>query len=108
MKLMKNMNVVELAISDLVELLTTVSFRIMGFQFVVLTFYYLILLKFDRSYWVDSNVTDSYRNHATQVYLTEITFHAVTAVVMFMLSGPLARLICRGLFGISNKNIAPN
>jgi hypothetical protein len=108
MKDMKDMNLNELSTSRLIELLATVSFRIMAFQFALLTFFYLFLFVLDRNYLVNSNLAASYRNHAIQVYLMEITFRTVTAVVLFVLSGPLARLICRGLFQTSTNNNATN
>ncbi len=102
---MKDMHVNELLTRRLIELLATVSFRIIGFQFVLLTFHYLCLLELDRSYLANSDLPTSYQKHSIQAYVTEITFHALTAVIMFVLSGPLARLICRGMFQTTNTNV---
>jgi hypothetical protein len=99
----ENLRVGELRISNLVELLATVSFRIMGFQFVILTVYYLFLFESDKKYLVNSNTSALYQNHTIQVYVMEIAFHTVTAVALIVLSGPLAKLICRGLFQISDN-----
>jgi hypothetical protein len=87
MKLMKDMNRTEL-----IELVATVSLRVLGFDFAVSTVRHL----FHFSHFTSEfrNLTDHY---TIKTFIMDISFDGLMAIVLFLLTVPLARLLCRGL-----------
>ena len=93
---MKDMNLNELTKNDLMELMAAVSFRVAGFFYGVQTFYYI----YHFNLYIGSSEnkgTFSFNSHTSQSYFMDILFHTLMTGVMFLLSVPLAKLVCRGL-----------
>lgn len=86
MKLMKDMNTAEL-----IELVATVSVRVIGFDRLLTALYFLNHLS---HYLSQVPSTSSYTVNG---YLLDIFLNAIEAIVMLTLTIPLARLLTRGL-----------
>jgi hypothetical protein len=85
MKEMKDMNR-----DELIELVASVSLRLYGFDFAINAFLHLFHLR----HYLSMPPASSY---AVNSYIEDIAFDAVMTLVMFFLTVPLARLLCRGV-----------
>jgi uncharacterized protein YggT (Ycf19 family) len=82
--------------TELIELVAGVSLRISAFIYAIAAFRYL----YQFSYYLSQNSDPAIRtftNPTIRNYIRDISFDALISVVMFLLTVPLARLLCRGL-----------
>jgi hypothetical protein len=86
MKLIKDMNR-----DELMELVAAVSLRISAFIYAIVAFRII--------YHLSLYVSQGGNPHGTTAndYYMDILFYTLIAAVMFILTIPLARLLCRGL-----------
>jgi hypothetical protein len=83
---------------ELIEVIAAVSFRVTGLVYAFAAFYDLFHLLSDRTYFESEGRTPSpYDLHILQLYTMDALYHALLATLMFILTVPLARLVCRGL-----------
>jgi len=82
--------------TELIELVAAVSLRLSGFIYAIGAFRYLYQLseyigRHSESirHFPDDNVIKS--------YIMDIAYDALIAMIMFLLTVPLARLLCRGV-----------
>jgi len=83
---------------ELIELVAAVSLRISAFIYVIAAFrnvYHLLnYMNHDRKFGTLIAITDSSIGND---YLMDIAFDGILALVIFLLTVPLSRLLCRGL-----------
>src|SRR5260221_4416863 len=93
MKLMKDMTK-----DEMIELVAAVSLRIYGFAFAIAAFGLVCHL----SLYLNHNSTTLTRtaiasSNTINGYIMDIAFNTLMSAVAFLLTVPLARLLCRGL-----------
>jgi len=80
-----------------IELIATVIFRISGLSAALYALMFSCHLGVYLGQNHESRPFDKYQSDMFQTYLVDVIFQAISAVVLFAFSKPLARWICRGL-----------
>jgi hypothetical protein len=93
MKLMQDMSR-----DELIELVAAVSLRVFAFDYAIGAFrhiyHFTLYLSHSSTPLTRTVITDSYTINS---YVMDIGYDTLMSAVMFLLTVPLARLLCRGL-----------
>ena len=92
MKLMKDMNR-----EELIELIAVVSLRVLAFDFALGAFRYLFHFSHYMSPDDATKTMPRLNSYTAKGYVMDIAYDTVMTVVLFILTVPLARLLCRGI-----------
>jgi hypothetical protein len=88
-----------------IELIAIVVFRVTALSFAMTAILFSCHLVQHLHKNGESPYFDKYQSDMFNMYLIDVVFHASVAVVFFLFSRPLAKMICKGLSTLQSQNV---